>query len=279
MIKGGITMNKLLKFIILCLVLTLFTGGCGTINSKKPGNTGNTNNQNSGVDNQEEDSKVTFQAEVIKAGDSLLITPDKESNEFKSSDKISVGVTELILKGMNGEDITLQELKPGDILEITYNGMILESYPAQIQASDIKVIGHNNLIDGYLAIIDDIWNEDSGLNSEIEMITVDTTEWTNLTDIEKEIILTGMKDAYGFEITVGTFDELADQGIIDKENLYFENGVHIVISDMKYDEKAEKITYSISKWRSGLGAVGSDDSKAEYKDGKWLIKKGAMWIS
>ena len=273
-------MNKIIKFIMLCLVLILFASGCGTINSKETGNSGDPNNQNSNEDNQDvEDSKVTFQAEVINAGDSLLVTPDKESNEFKSSDKISVGITELILKGLDGEDITLQDLKPGDILEITYNGMIAESYPAQIQSSDIKVVGHNNLIDGYLAIIDDIWNEDSGLNSDIDMITVDTTGWTSLTDIEKEIILANMKDTYGFDITVGTFDELADQGIIDKDKLYFENGVHIVISDMTYDEKAEKITYSISKWRSGLGAVGSDGSKAENKDGNWIITKGSMWIS
>ena len=274
-------MNKMIKFIILCLVLILFAGGCATVNSKGTGNTGDNDNKNGNEDNQKDDkaSKVTFQAEVIQAGDDLLVTPDKESNEFKSSDKISVGITELILKGQNGEDITQQDLKPGDLLNITYNGMIAESYPAQIQASDIQVVGHNNLIDGYLAMIDNIWNEDSGLNSDIEMITVDTTGWVNLSDIEKEIILAGMKTAYGFEITVGTFDELADQGIIDKEKLYFENGVHIVLSDITYDENAEKITYSVSKWRSGRGAIGSNDSTAEYKDGKWIITKGAMWIS
>jgi uncharacterized protein YceK len=278
--KGVSAMNKIIRFIMLCMVLILFAGGCGTINSKQTGDNGDSNNQDGNEDNNEdEDSKVTFKAEVIEAGDSLLVTPDKESNEFKSSDKISVGITELILKGLKGEDITLQDLKPGDILEITYNGVIMESYPAQIRSSDIKVVGHNNLIDGYLAMIDDIWNEDSGLNSEIEMITVDTTGWIDLTDIEKEIILASMKEAYGFEITVGTFDELADQGIIDKENLYFENGVHIVISDISYHEKSEKITYSVSKWRSGLGAVGSDGSKAELKDGKWIITKGSMWIS
>lgn len=273
-------MNKLIKIIMVFMVLMLFAVGCGTINTTQTGDTGGTDNQNNNGDNLDnDDSKVTFKAEVIEAGNSLLVTPDKESNEFKSSDKISVGLTELILKGLGGEDLTMQDLKPGDILEITYNGMIAESYPAQIQAYDIKVVGHNNLIDGYLAIIDDIWNEDSGLNGEIEMITIDTTGWIGLTDIEKEIILARIKEAYGFEVTVGTFDELADQGIIDKENLYFENGVHIVISDMTYDEKDEKITYSVSKWRSGLGAVGSDGSEAEYKDGNWIIKKGSMWIS
>ncbi len=273
-------MNKKIKFVMLCLVLILFAGGCGTISSKQSGNNGAPNTQKGNEDNpDDEDSQVTFKAEVIEAGKSLLVTPDKDSSESKSSDKISVNITELLLKGLNGEDITLQDLKPGDILEITYNGVILESYPAQISSSNIKVVGHNNLIDGYLAIIDDIWNEDSGLNSEIEMITVDTTGWVDLTEIEKEIILAGMKEAYGFEVTVGTFDELADQGIIDKENLYFENGVHIVISDITYHEKPEKITYSVSKWRSGLGAVGSDGSKAELKDGKWIITKGSMWIS
>ncbi len=271
-------MNKIIKLIILSLVLILFTGGCTFANSKDTGNTDNQNQPNTD-DPNDKDSKVTFQAEVIEAGDSLLVTPEKGSNELKSSDKISVGITELILKDQNGEDITLQDLKPGDILKITYDGTILESYPAQIKSSAIEVVGHNNLIDGYLAMIDDIWNEDSGLNSEIEMIAVDTTGWINLTDIEKDIILTSMKKAYDYKIITGTFDELADQGIIDKEHLYFENGVHIVLSDLTYDEKTETITFSVSKWRSGRGAIGSNNSKAEYKDGKWSITKGAQWIS
>ncbi len=278
-------MNKTIKFITLCLVLMLFATGCGTRGTT--GNDGNTGGNNSitdipgdgGDSSGDKTTMVDFEAEVIEAGTFLLVTPDKESNEARSSDRISVSFTEPALKDQGGAAITLKDLKPGDILKITYNGMIAESYPAQIQASEITVIGHNNLIDGYLAIIDDVWQEDSGLNSDIEMITVDTTGWIELSDIEKEIILAKMKEAYGFEITVGTFDELADQGIIDKKNLYFENGVHIVISDMKYDGKAEKITYSISKWRSGDGAVGSDGTTAELKDGSWVITKGTRWIS
>ncbi len=280
-------MKNIIKLVMLCMTLMMLVSGCGTIdasndegNTSNADNSGNTANQiDSGDVGTDETTVYSFEAEVMEAGDYLLVTPEEESNEFRSSDKISVGSNDAVITNNEGEKITVQELKPGDILKITYNGIILESYPAQIGASAIEVIGHNILIDGYLSIIDDIWQEDSGLNSEIEMITLDTTGWIELSDTQKEIILANMKKTYGVEIVVGTFDELAEQGIIDKENLYFENGVHIAITNMQYDEKDEKITYSISKWRSGLGAVGSDGATAEYKDSNWIITKGSMWIS
>lgn len=282
-------MKKRFRLITTMLVIILLATGCGTID---PGS--NTSDQtttdkdivNDNITDKNEDSgtgeeeeTVKFKAEVIESGDSLLIAPEQESNEAKSSDKISVSMLNAKITNQEGKEITGKDLKPGDILEITYNGVILESYPAQITASELVVIDHNLVIDGYLAIIDDIYQEDKGLNADIELLTLDTTEWVELTAIQKEIIFTSLKEAYGLEILSGTFDELAEQGIIDKENLYFENGIHIIISKIKYDSKAKEFNYSIQKWRSGLGAIGADDASAKYKDGEWTIKKGSMWIS
>ena len=67
------------------------------------------------------------------------------------------------------------------------------------------------------------------MNDSIAMIAFDTTEWTMFSEIEKEIILAIAGEKYGLEILVGTFEELAEQGLIDKDNLYFENGILIEI--------------------------------------------------
>lgn len=278
---------KIIKFTAFIMVFLLLVSGCSRID-----NSGKEDVNNSKTDEDVTDSKtdgdvitkddiseITFQAEVITAGESLLVTPDQDSMEFRSSDKMSVSTLGAKITNQKGTEINLKDLMSGDILKITYNGIILESYPAQITASAIEVIDHDRILEGYLALIDDIYQEDSGLNSDITMISLDTTGWVELSDIQKEILFTQMKDVYGVEILEGTFDELAEQGIIDKENLFFPEGVHITIADIKINEGKDKITCSIQKWRSGLGAIGSSDVTAKYKDGKWTINKEGMWIS
>jgi hypothetical protein len=295
-------MRKIInRSIIILAVCTLFAG-CGTID--KTGNTYNdksgitdtgtdNNNSDTGTDNGNSDEGTddgnsdnsdnneiyTFEAQVIDSSTSILVTPDKNSNEIKSSDKITVSIDDDAITGAEGKSIAKEELKAGDLVKITYNGVILESYPAQITASAVEVAGRNIIIDGYIALIDDIYNEDPGLNGDITTVALDTTEWIGLSAIDKEIILQSMKDSYGLDIIEGTYDELSEQGLIDKEKLYFPKGILISIKNINYNEKDKIITCSIKKWRSGLGAIGSDDVTAEYKDGQWIVTKSNMWIS
>lgn len=64
---------------------------------------------------------TTFQATVIEVTDSsILVKPVDDSPELDSSDQFSVPNTEKLA------------LQTGDTVEITYNGEILESYPAQL---------------------------------------------------------------------------------------------------------------------------------------------------
>jgi hypothetical protein len=271
-------MRKIIKLITMTMLFIFVVSGCGiTQDATDDGST--TNNGNDTTSEGEQPRDDTFQAEIIESGSTLLITPDLESNEYRSSDKMSVSLVDTVITDKDGEKIAREDLKAGDIIEITYNGMILESYPAQISASSIKVVDHNLLIDGYLAVMDDLYQEDEALNSEIEMIALDTTEWVDLTDIEKEIIFTKMKETYGMDIIEATYEELAEEGLIDKESLFFPNGIHITISNVKYNANKNKITCSTKKWRSGLGAIGAEDVTAKFDGTEWIITKDGMWIS
>ena len=225
-----------------------------------------------------QDAGVIFVADVIETKDGLLVTPDKESVEASSSDRIFVATREAEIIDNKGKAISIDVLKPGDRIKVSYDGLIDESYPAQITADKIELLGRSNVIDGFLALIDDVYQEDSGLNSDITMIAFDTTEWTMLSEIETEIILAIAKDKYDLEVVVGTFEELAEQGIIDKDNLYFENGILIEINDIDINNDKDKIQCSIKKWRSGLGAIGWD-AVAKLNKNTWEIKRDAMWIS
>lgn len=258
------------------MLLAFILGGCGTKEELPDNMEPVTSDQTPDGEGEE---LYSFRAEIIDIGDSLLITPGEDSNEARSSDKISVHFSDAVLVDESGATIQPEELLVGDILVISYNGVIAESYPAQITASKIEKVDHNNLIEGYLSLIDDIYQEDNGLNSDIKTIALDTTGWINLTDIEKEIIFTKLKETYGLDIIEGTFEELSEQGIIDKENLYFPDGILIEISELTYDENKEVITCAISKWRSGLGAIGASEVTAVLKDNKWEITKEGNWIS
>lgn len=73
-----------------------------------------------------ENGRVWFEAVVLEYnGGSLLVKPCEGTNELRSSDKIYVST-----KTENGGE--LPEFQKGDKLKITYDGTIMESYPAQI---------------------------------------------------------------------------------------------------------------------------------------------------
>ncbi|MGN1311324.1 MAG: DUF4362 domain-containing protein [Clostridia bacterium] len=77
-----------------------------------------------------DETKYCFYATVIESKEKyILVEPLEGSQELKSSDKISINL------GENNDEI----YPVGTIVTITYDGMIMESYPAQINASKIEV--------------------------------------------------------------------------------------------------------------------------------------------
>lgn len=127
----------------------------------------------------------------------------------------------------------------------------------------------------YAEVIDKLYNEDMALNSDIKYIAIDTSLINNLSDEQKSSLLKDL-EKYGYTVLDMTFEELEEEGYI--ENLYFKEGILFKIEDEPM--RGKSITMDVSKWRSGLGAIGYDDLKVEYKNGKWKITKtGSAWIS
>lgn len=81
-----------------------------------------------------DDGKYQFVATIIEAYDnSIIVKPAEGTNERKSSDKISIGIN----RPTNG---TNDFYVKGNKIKITYNGIIMESYPAQIVATKIELV-------------------------------------------------------------------------------------------------------------------------------------------
>lgn len=254
-------MKRYIYIFISILVLTSILVGC----SKGDDPTNETQHEET----------VILEATVIDGENGLLVTPVEGSSELNSSDKIMVH-----LSSEEGEeqDSSEEEFKPGDLIKVTYDGRIAESYPAQIWASKVELLGRNLLIDGYKAMIDDIYLEDPALNDGIKMIALDTSEWIALSNAEKEALFNGLKGSYDMEIIEATHEELKEMDLLDEEGLYFKEGILIKIEDMEYDKDSYELEADISKWRSGDGAIGWT-ATASYKGGQWKINRDDYWIS
>ncbi len=127
----------------------------------------------------------------------------------------------------------------------------------------------------YITVIDKLYNEDSALNSDIKYVAIDTSLINNLNDEQKSSLLKDL-ERYGYTVLDMTFEELEAQGYI--EDLFFKEGILFKIEDESVGNKS--IIMDASKWRSGLGSIGYDDLKIEYKNGKWEVTStGNAWIS
>lgn len=84
--------------------------------------------------NGPEGGKHSFTAAVLEnKGTSITVRPDEGEDELSSSDKIVVRVPK---DGAVLED--LSEFPAGSKVKITYDGAIMESYPAQINAYKVE---------------------------------------------------------------------------------------------------------------------------------------------
>lgn len=130
-------------------------------------------------------------------------------------------------------------------------------------------------VGAYTTVIGKLYNEDMALNHDIKYIAVDTSLINNLSEEQKSELLKEI-EKYGYIVLDMTFDKLEEQGYI--EELYFKEGILFNIEDKPMSGNA--ILMNVSKWRSGLGAIGYNDLKVEYKNGNWKITKtGSAWIS
>jgi hypothetical protein len=187
--------------------------------------------------------------------------------------------TELEIYDEDSKATDTAALRAGQEIEIGYTGGIMESYPAQPGGPVyIKILRHgDDLVGFYQSILNDLWNRDKGLNPDTGMLAFDLSQIGNMNEGEKSALVYTVSEAYGLTGMTGTFDELSEQGYINKEQLYFENGmlIRFELSDVKED----RFTFNVTKWRSGTGAYIFHDCKAVKKGGVWSYTIGSEMIS
>ena len=133
----------------------------------------------------------------------------------------------------------------------------------------------------YLDVLEDLWNVDSGLNHGISQIGIDLSELSHLTELEKETVMHEFASKHNLPYITGTWEELCERGYIDKDNLYWEDGLFFSIKTNEGGDSApERTAFDAQKWRSGKGAYFFGQCTAQKNaDGKWSYTVGQEAIS
>ena len=121
-------MSRKFSFLIFS-ILFLFIAACSNVEVR-----------DDSVDDEVMMNEATFLAEVVENETGLLVTPLEGEPELNSADLFSVDVNDATLLDEEGNEIEVADLQVGMIVEIDYNGRIMESYPAQIISSKIEIV-------------------------------------------------------------------------------------------------------------------------------------------
>lgn len=168
-------------------------------------------------------------------------------------------------------------------MEVAYNGNVLETFPAQlggITAITVLSDGFDDRCALYRNVLEDLWTVDEGLNSHGMTYVGMDLSGTSLSASERSALAWAFASEHGAELVEGTWDQLAEQGYIDREHLQWEDGCLFSITEkaapfsMPGQAAGEPgpgaVCFDAQKWRSGTGAYYfCDCTSVQDADGRW----------
>ena len=196
---------------------------------------------------------------------------------------------------LDGEAADASALEDGMVVEVAFNGSVLESFPAQFgevyslsawsRGQEKNPMGTAYDLCGlYLQVLDDLWEKDKGLNENISLAGLDLSNAPGeLAESEKAALAWRFGEMHGVEVVTGTFQELREQGYFTAESLgedapegaaclHWEDGCFFKIEPNEDHEDEVYSTWSVlffnaEKWRSSLGTYTFYDCSAMWSQG------------
>lgn len=213
---------------------------------------------------------VTARVKLLPNDWGLLLVTDWEGTEY------FVGLCDVYEQnaqttGADGGAITVDELRPGMILDITWNGIIAESYPGIFTADEVRVVEQgDNLVGMYRQILAELWAE-TGQKTGVERLSFDFSGLTDLSAAEQTALayLTACKLEMGFSYSSGTWDELVSDNCITMDgDGYWTDGM--LLSLFLYEQEDGHAGIIASSHRSRDGAILVLTCIADrQEDGSW----------
>lgn len=253
-------------FLCLCLLSCFALTGCGNGDNGSGGRDTSGAIVNEGIPEAGDGEMI---CRVIDKEDETLLLAKKDG---ESSDVYTLNLRNVSVTFSTASDIDLEE---GCLVKVAFD-TIEEVFPGILNASSVEVLesGFDDMCEMYLDVFEDLWETDEGLNSGITELGVDLSG-TRLSAAEKSAVAY----VFGMEHDIlpiqGTWEELCEQGYIDKENLDWKNGCLFSIEETGDESSADAygqstVTFNAKKWRSGLGAYYFDScTSVQSHDGEW----------
>lgn len=257
---------KRFSIVFLVLIIILSVASCSQIAKETE------------IKDEYNDFKVTLKAKIIDINGSTMLVANMVK-DAGPADIYHADADKADIKAADGSDANIADLKTGMLVDVVFDGTIMESYPMKLGAiKSISIISQGEDIAGlYKKVADDLYSVDPGLNDNINILAFDFTKVTNLTEPEKSALIYLIGDVYKIHTVAATYEELCEQGYIDKDKLYFEKGLLFTIEDTVMS--GGSFTFDAKKWRSGLGAYFFYECTARKTEDGWSYSIGAEMIS
>lgn len=176
------------------------------------------------------------------------------------------------------QDDDASVLTDGMLIEVEFDGEIMETFPARFSnVTRITVLNDfDNLCKIYLDVLNDLWDVDSGLNSDISELGIDLSK-TRLSQSEQSAVAYAFAQQHGLMPLEGTMDELIEQGYItglkleDSDITVYQwyDGCLFSITESELESEGT-VTFDAEKWCSGTGAYYyTDCTTTRDENGMW----------
>lgn len=244
-----------------------------------------------------EEPAATIRCRVISSNGSSLLVASVDSEHPDVYDLSTDGV-ELLMRRGDGTAVSaavanITAPSAGTMVEVCFSGDIMETYPARFGGVTHVTVLPDEFDDRcalYLAILEELWGEDEGLNSAgVDCVSVDLSE-TSLSPAERSAVAWTFAQSHGAEVLELSYAELVEEGYITgTEEGGFPQWDDGVLFTLAEDEDAifnlpmnakNAVSLDASKWRSALGAYGFTVTAVQDSSGAWGKPSiGAAWIS
>ena len=217
----------------------------------------------------------TERFEILDADDDGMLVCGAGSNGMSGLFRVGHGS---VLEDADGKSVRISELKSGMIVELSWEGYVLESYPGQFSYQKLRITQEKGSreLEFYKQLIKDLAEVDPGLNDGITQSYFDLSMVDSLSDAEKEGLAYMGGTCFGTWGELATEKDLVESGALDPQK-GLEYGILVTIEETS--NSGSRLTCSARKYRSGTGAYYFSDVTATYKDGGWSYKVGAEMIS
>ena len=217
----------------------------------------------------------------------LLCWPGRTAGPELCTPWTSSGVETLAIEGYTQEEMDLLDWSPmpGALVEVTWDGSVMESYPMRFgTVASVRILedGFDDLCRLYLDVLNDLWEVDPSLNDGITELGVDLSG-TSLPESEQAAVAYAFGSAHGLMAMEGTYQDFVDSGYIDGEALFWKDGCLFSVKETQDENPVtfnlpsfgpgdempdySGVRFDAEKWRSGLGAYFFTDCTAVRNGG------------